>query len=177
MRSASSSKQGVTPMESAGQCEASRGYSEPSMEGGNCEAGVVPCAQAFVRHPSLGRRLRYSDHPGVAGAQRCEHDHDLHARIKPRRSWCIESAGQVMMARCAPVRRVEAARRAVRDSLSGLYSIRGVGLAAYPIKWALPASQILSFFSQMCGFRPVGISDILLPSARPFISQVLYTLS
>ena len=105
-------------------------------------ARVVPGAQAFVRNPSLGRRLRYSHHSGATGAQRCEHDHDLHARFKPRRSWRFESAGQVMMAGCTPVRCFASVRRAVVelshplvfDSQGGIRGVSdqvgGAGLAS-----------------------------------------------
>jgi hypothetical protein len=115
MRSASSSKQGVKSMESAGQCEASRRYSEPS------SAGSFVCARLFG---------------------------ESHRREGP---WWY--------------------------SLARLYSIRRAESAAYRIKWAEPASQISRFFSQMCRFRPAGISDKPRPSARRIISQVLYILS
>lgn len=63
------------------------------------------------------------------------------------------------------------------SSLARLYSIRRAESAAFPIKWAKSASQILSSFIQMCRFRPAGVSDTPPPSARPNISQVLYILS
>jgi hypothetical protein len=56
----------------------------------------LPHVPALVRDPPAGGRLRHPDGAGVARAQGCQHDHDLHARAQPGRTWGREPGGSVM---------------------------------------------------------------------------------
>ena len=42
------------------------------------QTGDMPHPAAFVRHASSRERIRHPNHTGTAGAQRCQHDDDLH---------------------------------------------------------------------------------------------------
>jgi len=60
------------------------------------EAGDLPQPPAFVRDPSPGGRVRYPDVAGAVGAQGCQHDDDLHARVESGRAGGKESGGWVV---------------------------------------------------------------------------------
>jgi hypothetical protein len=59
---------------------------------------------------------------------------------------------------------------------AGLYSIRGVRLAAFLEGRAKPALPNLELFSKLDASRRAGVADRPPPSAEPIISRVLYTL-
>lgn len=42
---------------------------------------------AFVRNASVGAGMRHSDRSATNGTQRCEHNHDLYARVEETRDW------------------------------------------------------------------------------------------
>jgi integrase len=58
------------------------------------EACDVPWFPACVCNASAGGRVRHPDDPGIARAQRCQHDDDLHACVEQGWSRCTKPGGQ-----------------------------------------------------------------------------------
>ena len=56
---------------------ASTGRQGSSHRGRHRAARQLSHFPSFLRNPPVRGRLRYPDHSGVAGSQRCQHDHDF----------------------------------------------------------------------------------------------------
>jgi len=52
------------------------------------------CHSPFVRDTSAGKRLRHPHRAGTAGASRCRHDDDPHARLDAGRTRCAKPGGR-----------------------------------------------------------------------------------